>query len=83
MTIKVLGGVDDPYGGWLVAFGDEPGPTCIVAGKRSMFKSITRLEWHKPSGGEYKPRNRGGGPLRSKIEAWSRILVAEPVCGLR
>ena len=88
MTIKVLGGEGDPYGGWLVAFGDEPGPTCIVAGKRSMFKSITRLEWHKPSGGQFTPpTKRKDGTKKDKVDAWSRILVAElefwrPIAGL-
>jgi hypothetical protein len=79
MSVEVKGGQDDPYAGWHVVRGDEDGPTCIVAGKRSMFRSITRLEWHKPSGGSYRPRGRGGGPRKSNIEAWSRILVAELV----
>jgi hypothetical protein len=73
MAIEVTGGSGDPYGGWLVVRGDEPGPTCIVAGKRSIFKSITRLEWHLSSGGTYKSK----GKARTKITAWSRVLVAE------
>jgi len=54
MTVGVTGGRGDPYGGWHVVGGEEDGPTCVVAGKKSMFKSITRLEWHQSSGGEYK-----------------------------
>ncbi len=73
MAVAVTGGIGDPYGGWHVVWGDEPGATCIVAGKRSMFKSITRLEWHLASGGTYKSRNKA----RTDITAWSRVLVAE------
>ncbi len=50
------GGCDDPWAGRHVVRGDEEGNTCIVAGKRSMFKSVTRLEWHRSSGGRYKTR---------------------------
>jgi hypothetical protein len=88
MIAGVTGGSGDPYAGWHVVRGEEEGPTCIVAGKRSMFKSITRLEWHRTSGGAYKTKSRktkggrGGGedvdkPVKPDVEAWSRILVAE------
>ena len=75
------GGCDDPWGGWHVVRGDEDGNTCIVAGKRSVFKSVTRLEWHRCSGGKYKKKNK------VLVDAWSRILVAElvfwkPRCGM-
>ena len=50
------GGCDDPWAGRHVVRGDEDGNTCIVAGKRSMFKSVTRLEWHLSSGGQYKKK---------------------------
>lgn len=73
MAIGMKGGGGDPYGGWHVVGGDEDGPTCIVAGKRSMFKSITRVEWHKSSAGQYNSR----GKAKVKVQAWSRVLVAE------
>jgi hypothetical protein len=74
------GGGDDPYPGWHIVRGDEVGNTCIVAGKRSVFKSVTRLEWHRASGGTYKKKS---GP---RVDAWSRLIVAElvfwrPRCG--
>ena len=76
------GGCDDPWAGWHVVRGDEDGNTCIVAGKRSMFKSVTRLEWHRSSGGKYKKKNN-----KAVVDAWSRIIVAElvfwkPRCGM-
>jgi hypothetical protein len=73
MTVEVKGGLDDPLAGWHVVCGEEEGATCIVAGKRSMFKSITRLQWHLASGGTYKSKGR----TRKAIQAWSRVLVAE------
>jgi len=89
MTAGAKGGCDDPYAGWHVVRGEEDGPTCIVAGKRSIFKSITRLEWHQSGGGQYQPRRRhngrgggggsggDGGPAVQNATAWSRVLVAE------
>ena len=75
------GGSDDPWAGWHVVRGDEDGNTCIVAGKRSMFKSVTRLEWHRSSGGKYKQK------IKEVVDAWSGIIVAEllfwkPRCGM-
>ena len=52
------GGCDDPWAGWHVVRGDEDGNTCIVAGKRSMFKSVTLLEWIRSSSGTYKTKNK-------------------------
>ena len=80
-NIVVAGnGCDDPWSGWHVVRGDEDGSTCIVAGKRSVFKSVTRLEWHRTSGGQYKSKSK------QVVHAWSRIIVAElvfwtPRCG--
>ena len=76
------GGRDDPWASWHVARGDEAGNTCIVAGKRSIFRSVTRLVWHRSSGGRYKTKKN-----KRLVEAWSRILVAElvfwqPRCGM-
>jgi hypothetical protein len=73
MAVAVTGGIGDPYGGWHVVCGDEDGATCIVAGKRSMFKSITRLQWHLAPGGTYRSK----GKAKREVTAWSRVLVAE------
>ncbi len=73
IAVEVTFGIGDPFGGWHVVCGDEDGATCIVAGKRSMFKSITRLQWHLAPGGTYKSK----GKAKNEITAWSRVLVAE------
>ena len=66
---------------WLVAAGSEDGKTNIVAGKASIFKSVSVLEWVKTITGTYKSKNKG-----KQLNAFSRCLVAElvfahPWCG--
>ncbi len=84
MEVAVTGGLDDPYGGWHVVSGEELGATCIVAGKRSIFKSITRLEWHLASGGTYKARNKARTENHGVVAGLGgRTRVLAAVCGLR
>jgi hypothetical protein len=66
---------------WLVAAGVEEGKTNIVAGKASIFKSVSVLEWVKVPTGTYRSKNR-----KTVLNAFSRVLVAElvfahPWCG--
>ena len=55
---------------WIVATGVEDQKTCIVAGRASIFSSVTVVEWHKSEDGKY----RKGGNQKS---AFSRVLVAD------
>ena len=71
--VEMKGGGECPFAGGVVCGDEDGGATCIVAGKRSMFKSITRLQWHLAPGGTYKSKSKA----KTEITAWSRVLVAE------